>query len=148
MRDAPALHMHSFCTASALLTHRSRHKPVNSFPAIDEISRQLRDNASPPKMSFYGNPCSRYITVRKALAHVLNELRDFWVLRVRIQDDRHEWKDQRTWRSYIYVDHVLTILNLYSVVSERDAITDTETSLAVYGPITRQSECVCVCMSA
>ncbi len=31
------------------------------------------------------------------------------------------------------------------VVSERDAFTDTETSLVVYGPITRQSECVCVC---
>ncbi len=30
------------------------------------------------------------------------------------------------------------------VVSERDASTDTETSLVVYGPITRQSECVCV----
>ncbi len=31
------------------------------------------------------------------------------------------------------------------VVRERDAFTDTETSLVVYGPITRQSECVCVC---
>ncbi len=37
----------------------------HSFPAIDEISRQLRVNASPPLTSFYGNPCSRYITVRK-----------------------------------------------------------------------------------
>ncbi len=52
---------------------------INSLPAIDEISRQLRVNASPPLTSFYGNPCSRYITVRKALAHVLNELRDFRV---------------------------------------------------------------------
>ncbi len=78
-----------------------RISTVNSFPAIDKISRQLRDNASPPKTSIYGNPCSRYIMVRKALAHVLNELRDFRVLRVRIQDDRHEWKDQRTCRSYI-----------------------------------------------
>ncbi len=46
---------------------------------INEISRQLRDNASPTLTSFYGNPCSRYITVRKARAHVLNELRDFRV---------------------------------------------------------------------
>ncbi len=30
------------------------------------------------------------------------------------------------------------------VVSERGAFTDTETSLVVYGPITRQSEYVCV----
>ncbi len=35
----------------------------NSFPAIDE----------------YSNPCSRCVTVRKALARVLNELRDFRV---------------------------------------------------------------------
>ncbi len=118
--------------------------PLNSFPSIDEISRQLRDNASPPLMSFYSNPCSRYITVKKALAHVLNELRDF---RVRIQDDRRKWKDQRTCRSYIYIcrscfDHFESDRD--EVVSERDAFTDTETYLVVYGPITRQSECVCV----
>ncbi len=120
---------------------------INSFPAIDDISRQLRDNASPPLMSFYGNPCSRYITVRKALAPVLNELRDFRVLRVRIQDDRHEWKDQRKCRSYICrscFDHFESDRD--EVVSERDAFTDTETFLVVYGPITHQSECVCVCV--
>ncbi len=120
---------------------------INSFPVIDETSRQLRDNASLPLMSFYGNPCSRYITVRKALAHVLNELRDFWVLRVRIQDDRHKWKDQRKCRSYICrscFDHFESDRD--EVVSDRDAFTDTETSLVVYGPITRQSECVCVCV--
>ncbi len=60
-----------------------KKKHINSFPAIDEISRQLRDNASPPNTSFYGNLCSRCITVRKALAHALNELRDFRVFRVR-----------------------------------------------------------------
>ncbi len=110
---------------------------INSFPAIDEISCQLRDNASPPLMSFYSNPCSKYITVRKALAHVLNELRDFRVSRVRIQDDRHKWKDQRTCRSYIYIyrscfDHFESDRD--EVVSDRDAFTDTETSLVVYGP--------------
>ncbi len=103
-------------------------------------------------MSFYGNPCSRYITVRKALAHVLNELRDFWVLRVRIQDDPHKWKDQRTCRSYIYIYICRSCFDHFEsdrdeVVSERDASTDIETSLVVYGPITRQSECVCLSRS-
>ncbi len=117
------------CTREHPLWFRT---PLNSFPAIDEISRQLRDNASPPKTSFYGNPCSRYITVRKALAHVLNELRHFRVLRVRIQDDRHKWKDQRTCRSYICrscFEHFESDRD--EVVSERDAFTDTETSLVV-----------------
>ncbi len=73
--------------------------------------------------------------VRKILAHVLNELRDFQIVRVRIQDDRHKWKDQRTCRSYIYCicrscfDHFESDRD--EVVSERDALTDTETSLVV-----------------
>ncbi len=112
------------------------------------LSPPLRDNASPPKMSFYGNPCSRYITVRKALAHVLNELRHFRVLRVRIQDDRHKWKDQRTCRSYICrscFDHFES--DREEVVSERDAFTDRNISSCVAdGPITCQSEYVCACV--
>ncbi len=84
---------------------------INSFPAIDEISRQLTDNASPPLMSFYGNPCSRYITVRKALAPVLksygtsgsygSEYKTI-AMNGRIRENVE----------HIYVDHVLTILNL------------------------------------
>ncbi len=93
--------------------------------------------------SFYGNRCSRYITVRKALAHVLNELRDFRVVR----------SEYKTIDIKEHVDHIYICRSCFDhfesdrdeVVSERDAFTDTETSLIVYGPITRQSECVCVC---
>ncbi len=84
---------------------------INSFPAIDEISRQLRDNASPPLMSFYGNPCSRYITVRKALAPVLNELRDFGSYGSEYKTIGINGRIREN-VEHIYVDHVLTILNL------------------------------------
>ncbi len=55
-----------------------------------------------------------------------------------------------------HVDHIYIYRSCFDhfesdrdeVVSERDASTDTETSLVVYGPITCQSEymCVCVCV--
>ncbi len=70
-------------------------------PVICVLTLFLRDNASLPKTSFYSNPCSRCIKVRKALAHALNELQDFQVFRVQIQDDQHKWKDQRKCRSYM-----------------------------------------------
>ncbi len=95
----PAAHNHTSSASDAL--NAFTKNTIKVFLVSKTGSRQLRDNASPPKTSVYGNPCSRYITVRKALAHVLNELRD---LRVQIQDGRHEWKDQRTCRSYIYID--------------------------------------------
>ncbi len=112
-----------------------RKSHINSLPAIDEISRQLRVNASPPLTSFYGNPCSRYITVRKALAHVLNELRDFRVRHSKmigitqkksvdhitlkwrgIQLNRH-W---RCWWTRTPITRVLIILNPIGTKSVRE----------------------------
>uniref|UniRef100_A0A9J8BJQ7 Dachshund d n=1 Tax=Cyprinus carpio carpio TaxID=630221 RepID=A0A9J8BJQ7_CYPCA len=48
-------------------------KFINSFPTIDELSRHLEDNASPPKMCFYSFSCFHCYTLGGAITHLLNE---------------------------------------------------------------------------
>uniref|UniRef100_A0A8C1IKU5 Dachshund d n=1 Tax=Cyprinus carpio TaxID=7962 RepID=A0A8C1IKU5_CYPCA len=48
-------------------------KFINSFPTIDELSRHLEDNASPPTMCFYSFSCFHCYTLGGAITHLLNE---------------------------------------------------------------------------
>uniref|UniRef100_A0A8C1Y183 Dachshund d n=1 Tax=Cyprinus carpio TaxID=7962 RepID=A0A8C1Y183_CYPCA len=48
-------------------------KFINSFPTIDELSRHLEDNASPPKVCFYSFSCFHCYTLGGAITHLLNE---------------------------------------------------------------------------